>query len=151
LLKTWIYHLIYCHATPSDCKKKSYLICKASAVQFDPVIDPAPILDSLLAILRRGLTEPIRFFPKSSFEYAEKLLIKSASDASALRSAGRKWLGSNFAKNAQGESQDPYYNLCFRHLDPFDEDFKKLALTIFEPLLAHRREIKIEGRFGGQS
>ena len=86
---------------------------------------------------------PIPFFPKSSFEYAEQVLRKSKPETTALLRAKKKWVGSEFAKTAKGESQDPYYDLCFRQFDPLDEQFQKVAIQVFEPLLAHSREIKL--------
>jgi exodeoxyribonuclease V gamma subunit len=143
LLKTWIYHLLYCLTASAEDEKISYLICKDSTTQFAPVIDPIPILTTLTRKFRLGLQEPIHFFPETSFEYAERLLKKSASDSTAIHNAERKWLGNDFLKYGRGESRDPYYDLCFRHLDPIDETFRKTALEIFEPLLAHIQDIKI--------
>jgi exodeoxyribonuclease V gamma subunit len=143
LLRTWIYHLIYCLLAPPDYEKSSYLICKDSAIQFGPLTDSLPILESLLRIYRQGLEIPIHFFPKSSFEYAEQVLRKSKPETAALLRAKKKWVGSEFAKTAKGESEDPYYDLCFRQFDPLDEQFQKVAIQVFEPLLAHSREIKL--------
>ncbi|CAB1061282.1 Exodeoxyribonuclease V gamma chain (EC [Olavius sp. associated proteobacterium Delta 1] len=142
LLKTWIYHLVYCHTAPPDYEKNSYLICKDAAVQFEPLADSLPLLAALLQIYRQGLEIPLHFFPKSSFEYADAVLSKSKPETTALLQAKKKWVGSEFAKHARPESKDPYYDLCFRQFDPFDKQFKKLAIKVFEPLLAHSRKIK---------
>jgi exodeoxyribonuclease V gamma subunit len=143
LLQAWIYHLVYCSTAPSHYNKNSFLICKDSALQFEPLTDSLPFLEILLVLFRQGLEEPIRFFPNSSYEYAEQLLKKATSEPSALSKARKKWVGSDFAKYAKGESTDPYYDLCFRRLDPLDDTFKDIALQVFEPMLAHSREIKL--------
>jgi exodeoxyribonuclease V gamma subunit len=143
LLKAWIHHLIYCHSAPPHYPRNSYLICKDVGVQFEPLTDSLSILTALLRIYRQGLEFPLHFFPISSFEYAEKVLRKSKPESTALLMAKKKWAGSEFAKNARPESQDPYYDLCFRHFDPLDEQFMKIAVTIFEPLLSHSREFKL--------
>ena len=52
-------------------------------------------------------------------------------------------MGSEFEKYAKGESRDPYYELCFRLRDPLDDEFKEMAVEIFEPLLAHCKDIII--------
>jgi exodeoxyribonuclease V gamma subunit len=143
LLKAWIYHLIYCHCAPSHYPRHSFLICKDKGVQFEPLTDSLPILKALLRIYRQGLEIPLHFFPLSSFEFAEKVLRKTKPESAALLMAKNKWTGSEFAKNAGPESQDPYYDLCFRHFDPLDEQFMKMAITIFEPLLYHSREFKL--------
>jgi len=143
LLKAWIYHVIYCHSAPPHYPRNSYLICKDVGVEFEPLTDSLSILDALLRIYRQGLEIPLHFFPQSSFEYAEKVLRKSKPESTALLMAKKKWAGSEFAKNASPESQDPYYDLCFRQFDPLDEQFMKIAITIFEPLLSHSREFKL--------
>lgn len=141
LLNTWIYHLIYCHSAPPHYQKNSYLICKNAGVQFEPLADSLPILGTLLRIYRQGLEIPLHFFPQSAFEYADNVLRKSLPESIALLRAGKKWVGSEFAKNAKPESQDPYYDLCFRQFDPLDEQFKHVAIKVFEPLLSHSHEI----------
>jgi exodeoxyribonuclease V gamma subunit len=143
LLKTWIYHLAYCSTAPSNYNKRSVLICKDSAIRFEPVTDSLPILEDLLTIFRRGLEEPIHFFPRSSYEYAEQFLRKAAPAPSALSRARKKWVGSDFAKYAAGESADPFYDLCFRRSDPIDENFQEIALQVFQPMFAYGREIKL--------
>jgi exodeoxyribonuclease V gamma subunit len=141
LLKSWIYHLICCHAGPANYQGTSFLICKDAAVQFDRVTDSGPILQDLLGLFHQGLVLPIRFFPNSSYEYAEHLLNKAASELAALNKAKRKWIGSQFADYATGESNDPYYDLCFRQSEPLDEAFEDIAVHVFSPLLAHSKEI----------
>ena len=143
LLKAWIYHLVYCQLAPSDSPRRSYLLCKDTQVQIEPVADSLSILKDLLALIRNGLERPIYFFPKSSYEYAEQLVKKSATEFSALQKARRRWLGSDFSDYSDGESNDPYYDLCFRRLDPLDEAFQKNAMSVFKPLLAHSKEIRL--------
>ena len=141
LLKSWIYHLVGCHTAPTGYHRNSFLICKDSAVQFSRVPHSRRILQDLLVLFRRGLEQPIHFFPDSSYVYAEHLLVRSASEQAALNKARRKWIGSEFAKYAKGESEDPYYDLCFRQLEPLDEAFEDIAVSVFSPLLAHCKEI----------
>ena len=141
LLKSWVYHLVWCHAAPAGGRRTSFLICKDSTVRFDWLPDSQRILEDLLNLFRRGLMRPIHFFPDSSFEYAEHVLKKTASKQAALNKARRKWNGSQFAGYAKGESDDPYYNLCFRHSDPLDEAFEDIAVRVFSPLLGHCREM----------
>ncbi len=141
LLNSWIYHLVFCDIAPPDSRLCSLLICRDSAVQFDRVADSRPILQGLLALFQRGLEQPIHFFPESSYVYAEHLLKRSASEQAAMNKARRKWLGSEFAKYAKGESEDPYFDLCFRRSEPLEEAFKEIAVAVYSPLLAHSREI----------
>ena len=142
ILNSWIYHLVFCIEAPPEYHQTSFLICKDSALQFDPVPESRRLLKELIGLFRRGLEEPIHFFPDSSFEYAEHRLQNAGSEQLALNKAGKKWQGGDSAKKyAQAESEDPYYDLCFRHLDPLDDEFAKIAMKVFEPILAYSREI----------
>ena len=111
-------------------------------MQFTPVPESKALLEDLLSLFRCGLEEPIHFYPDTSYEYAEHKLNKSGSDQSALAKAGLKWRGGDSLKKyTQAESDDPYYDLCFRRMDPLDDEFKKIALTVFEPILEHSKEV----------
>ncbi len=145
ILTSWIYHLVLCREAPPEYQQASFLICKDSAVQFMPVPESTAVLEDLLDLFRCGLEEPIHFFPDTSREYAEHKLNTSLSDQSALARAERKWRsGDSFQKYSQAESEDPYYDLCFRRVDPLDDEFKKIALTVFEPIFAFSKEIRLE-------
>ncbi len=84
------------------------------------------------------MSEPLHFFPESSFEYSQKVLIKNQTEQAALNFAQKKWIGSDFSR---GESEDPYFELCFGKTDPLDKDFEKIAEKIFAPFLDHCTEI----------
>lgn len=139
LLKSWIYHLVLCllcrNSDPSSpYPQKSLFICKDSTWEFSPVDNSNDILDYLLLLYWNGLSKPVHFFPESSFEYAEKVLIKNRSCQAAAEDARKRWFGSDF--NA-GESKDQYFSLCFGRTDPIDREFQKIAKEIFAPLLSH--------------
>jgi exodeoxyribonuclease V gamma subunit len=142
ILSSWIYHLVMCHAAPPDYPRTSFLICKDSAIEFGPVPESEPVIANLLKLFRSGLEAPVHFFPETSHEYAHQKLTKSLSDPSALAKAGQKWRGGNPPrKYTKAESDDPYYDLSFRRVDPLDDEFKKIALNVFAPLMEHSREI----------
>ncbi len=92
----------------------------------------------LLELYRNGLSTLIHFFPESSYEYAKQLLTKQQPGPKAMALGQKKWTGTDFSR---GESEDPYYERCFCHIDPIDEQFCKMAEGVFEPLLANCREI----------
>jgi len=63
---------------------------KDSAIQFEPVADGLPLLEDLLTLFRRGLEQSIHFFLRSSYEYADQLLKKVASESAALARVRKK-------------------------------------------------------------
>ena len=140
LLKTWIYHLIYCEVKPESWPAESFLLCKDKSQVFSKPAHPGMILENLLKLFRQGLTEPIHFFPETSFEYVQQILKKKDNQQYALIKAKNKWQGSDFNR---GEIEDPYYQRCFNNLDPMDESFEDIAKRIYLPILEHHTEIAI--------
>jgi exodeoxyribonuclease V gamma subunit len=142
ILASWIYHLALCHQAPTEYPRTSFLICKDSAMRFGPVTEVKALLEGLVNLYRQGLEQPIHFFPDTSHEYADYKLNRSVSGQGALEKAGLKWRGVDSPRKYNRiESDDPYYDLCFRRLDPLDETFTKTALAVFEPLFGHSEEI----------
>jgi exodeoxyribonuclease V gamma subunit len=138
LIKTWIHHVILCVLIKGKSPVKSFLLCKDAAWEFAPVSNSPDILNDLLKLFWKGMSEPLHFFPESSFEYARQLLLKHQTKPAALNAAKNKWTGNDFSR---GESQDPYFERCFGKADPFDDEFEKSSEQVFAPLLDHCREI----------
>ena len=139
-MKTWIYHLVYCEVKPESWPAESFLLCKDKSQVFSKPAHPGMILENLLKLFRQGLTEPIHFFPETSFEYVQQILKKKDNQQYALIKAKNKWQGSDFNR---GEIEDPYYQRCFNNLDPMDESFEDIAKRIYLPILEHHTEIAI--------
>lgn len=140
ILKTWIYHLILCALVEDKKHAQSLLLCKDKACEFKQVSDAQDRIHHLLQLYWKGMSEPLHFFPESSFEYMRKILLKNQTRPEALNSAKKKWDGSDFTR---GESEEPYFELCFGKTDPLDEAFENLAKEIFTPLLKHYTETRL--------
>jgi exodeoxyribonuclease V gamma subunit len=85
-------------------------------------------------MFKAGLAKPLHFFPVSSLEYVQQEQLKGKSKTTALTQAQKKWLGSDYAR---GESDDPYYDICFKMTDPLDQSFEEVSKAVFGPLLAN--------------
>ena len=140
LLNTWIYHLLACALLEGKSSVQSFLLCKDAACEFTHVSNAFDILKILLNFYWEGMSVPLHFFPVSSFEYVYTILLKNRIQPAALKAAQRKWSGSDFS---HGESKDPYFERCFGKKDPLDNDFEKISMKIFSPLLNHCREIML--------
>ena len=134
LLRSWIYHLAFCAAAPKDWLPQSAIIFKNAAWQFSPVDRHRKILMDLFNMFKAGLAKPLHFFPVSSLEYVQQEQLKGKSKTTALTQAQKKWLGSDYAR---GESDDPYYDICFKMTDPLDQSFEEVSKAVFGPLLAN--------------
>lgn len=140
LLNTWIYHLVINALLEHKHSVQSILLCKDAAWEFMPVSNALDIIKYLLNIYWKGMSDPLHFFPVSSFEYVCKILLKNQTQPFALKTAQRKWNGSDFSR---GESKDPYFERCFGKNDPLDKDFEKISMKIYSPLLNHCKEIML--------
>jgi exodeoxyribonuclease V gamma subunit len=138
LLNTWIYHIILSAAIEENNPSTSYVICKDAIWEFAVVEKPRDLLIDLLELYWDGMSEPLPFFPESSFEYVRQTQLKNRTKKVGLNFARTKWTGSDFVR---GESEDPYFDLCFGKTNPLGEIFQTTANKIFSPLLLHRKEI----------
>ena len=125
-LRLWIEHLILSACAPEGRSGESILVTLDAEPRFEPVADAVPILRTLLGYYWQGLTRPLKFFPRTSFAFANKR---------DLNNARTVWSGERFPENI-----DPYYALCFAETDPLDGEFQELAIAILEPMLAHQVE-----------
>ena len=135
-LRLWIHHLILLAGGHDPIE--STLIGYDQAWSYPPVGNAQAIIEQLLISCWKGLSVPLKFFPESSLKFAEQLLLKVKGEPEALRAARSVWAGSDYQR---GESDDPYYRRCFGEQYHLDEEFQRLALLVYEPLLKHRTAI----------
>jgi exodeoxyribonuclease V gamma subunit len=133
-LRAWICHLARC-AADSDAAPETVLIGVDEVVKFSPLENALAILANLLEIYWNGLSRPLPFFPLSALEYAKAKLSPYAK-TSPLNKARQAWYGSR--GNNDGEKNDRYYDFCFPDGDPLDQEFTRLALEVFEPMLRNQ-------------
>jgi exodeoxyribonuclease V gamma subunit len=127
-VRTWIEHLLL-NASQEEGYPRESLLCMADGSRiFRPVENAADVLQTILALYWEGLMKPLRFFPASAMAYAYKLEWD-------LERARKRWEeGYNFS----GEGEDPYFQLCFGQVDPFNAEFERVSRTFLEPLLQHQ-------------
>jgi exodeoxyribonuclease V gamma subunit len=121
-LAAWLTHLVAAAASPDPTETR--WISRDGSFRFTPCNDAQSILESLLQLYRRGLSEPIHFFPKSAWKY-----IQSGRDLGKARAAWHPTYG-----GARGEDKHEAYRLALRGIgDPLDADFIACAETVFGP------------------
>ena len=127
-LQAWLQHLALCALAPGGVARRTHWVARDGAFGFDPVADAAARLRELVALYRRGLCEPLRFFPRSAWA----LLTQSEA---AARSTWQRYGGG-------GEHDDAAYRLALRGVEePLDAGFVALAHTVYDPLLEHLAEV----------
>jgi len=137
LLNAWVHHLLL-NAEPKtselDKARKLYttqILGIDQSLQFTPIKNPRMLLRALLKLYLQGLTEPLPFFPETSFAYAQKLWQGKGKDA-ALKAAKAIWIGNDYNL---GESDESHYRLCFKQGLELDKRFQGIAKIVFMPLL----------------
>jgi exodeoxyribonuclease V gamma subunit len=129
-LKAWIYHLVINHAGCGKYPNSSLLFFDDQTLRYLPVDRSEQYLDALLGLYWQGLRKPLKFFPESSWEYANQIE-KGSETSRAMQSARGKWDGFLFP-----ERENPYYRLCFGD-DSLDNEFQQRAIEIIGPILKH--------------
>ena len=145
LLRAWIEHLLW-NATGGS-PSPAVVVATDAVWKLSPVADAPAQLEKLLALYWRGLSEPLKFFPESSFAFATAdFKLRTGTSGRSKKTpadcALEKWAGSEFSKFTP-ESADAYFDLFFRNAAPLDEDFQRLARAVFDPLLASAVEEKL--------
>lgn len=136
-LDVWVHHVILNCAGKAKYPRASIFARMGGAWFLNPLQDPIEELKKLCSLYFAGMTKPLKFFPKTSSKYAERML-RGRGHGEALKAARSDWEGSDFG---WGEREDPYHKLCFGNMDPLDDDFAALALSVFEPLIRNRDKI----------
>jgi exodeoxyribonuclease V gamma subunit len=140
-LQAWLRQLVL-NAIGNDAyPRRSFLFGSDGACEYSPVDEAREILEKLLKTYGTGLCKPLKFFPESSWAYAQAVILKGKPKEAGLEEAKKVWEGSDFGERP-GECEDPYFSLCFRNADPLDAEFQRIAEEIFAPLLAHQKDLQ---------
>jgi exodeoxyribonuclease V gamma subunit len=142
LLRFWVQHLVLSAMRAPAQRSDGVLIGREQLLAALPLDNAPELLAALLALYWKGLSRPLKFFPQTALAYAEAAL-KQESGESKRDPAGAarlSWEGSSFNR-IPGECEDAYFDLCFRNVDPLDEDFQQTARAVFEPLLRALHEV----------
>jgi exodeoxyribonuclease V gamma subunit len=122
-LGLWIRHLALNAVRPKGVALTSRCIGQDAILTLRPVNDPIGALKELLQLYFAGLVHPLHFFPRSACIYFERGVIDSY--------VKNTWAPARFADTPPGERDDPYNELAYRGVDPLDEEFERIARTVF--------------------
>jgi exodeoxyribonuclease V gamma subunit len=164
LLRWWVQHLVLNTVllSKADCRRgdgspprtinhqlskpsipRSAVLVGREQVLGAPQLDNAPeLLAGLLDLYWKGLTRPLKFFPQTAWAYAEAARKQESGDSKRDPTGAARliWEGNSFNR-IPGECEDAYLDLCFRNVNPLDEEFQQIARAVFEPLLSVLEEV----------
>lgn len=140
LLHSFICHLALALTTNRSIPETTILICKDAVWRFGPVEQPESVFQDYLNLYWIGLQAPLPFFCRTSFEYAQQLLIYQREPLEAMGFAIKTWIGNEYIA---GEGADPYYERCFGPNPPLGPEFEKLAMRVFRPLFCAGEKLPV--------
>ena len=128
-LNLWIRHLAV--AVEAGGAEESLFVaedagCRFLAIDREAAMEP---LSLLLMLYRQGQRVPLKFFPRTSWQYAE-----------AGKEWEEVWHGREYA-SIPGEGENAAYHLVFRDQEPLDEAFRELAEAVYGPLIEYLEEL----------
>lgn len=138
-LNAWIHHLLLSSREKGPVPRETILLGKDNRAAFKP-LEPAEsraALEDLVGFFRNGLEIPLCFFPKTSYAFAEAVVVKGKPADRALQAAKSKW---DSGYHYTGESENIYRRRSFGSDMPESPDFQETALAIFRPLFAAMTE-----------
>jgi len=134
-LQIWLTHLFLHLAPVSEGIRQSIYMGEDMTCRYPPLANHEEHLAKLLAIYWKGLHHPLHFFPRASLAYGEAIF-NGKDEAAAINAALGKWDGF-----MEKERENPYFRICFPDMDPLDETFAELSLSIFGPILTCEEKI----------
>ena len=130
LLEAWIHHLALCCDPPAGARLQTRWLTLDGGFCFRAPDAPHALLRQLLALYRRGLSEPVHFFPKTAWKFIEGGAVRNKAEQAWKVSPQRPF----------AESADPAYRLALRgRTEVLDAEFERLAAQVFQPMLEHRQ------------
>ncbi|MFH2065299.1 MAG: exodeoxyribonuclease V subunit gamma [Pseudomonadota bacterium] len=148
LFAVWVKHLIINHIAPANYPRYTVLgglsgssVKDASwtETRFLPVDNAGELLTGLADCYLSGIRKPLKFFPKTSYRFADLIQNAGHSPGEALKKAETLWIGND---HASGEYHDRYVQFCFKNEMVLDEAFAKIAVDIFKPMMMHSENQK---------
>jgi exodeoxyribonuclease V gamma subunit len=139
-LRLWISHLLMNTLVKGADVRPGTLVGRDRAWRFAPVENAESVLAQWLNVYWTGLSTPLKFFPETSWRYAEQIITRGRSREEALRAAGRIWRLSGYG---HAESDDRYYQRCFGNGDPLDDEFEQLSILLLAPIFRHMTEARV--------
>ncbi|MDR2092552.1 MAG: exodeoxyribonuclease V subunit gamma [Azoarcus sp.] len=129
-LYAWLDHLVLCAAPPPGMNCRTLGLTRDTGFALRPLTpaDARARLEELLKLYREGLRRPLRFFPKSAWEYTSH-----ADEIKGLAEADKKWRDGDYP-----EKNDAAWHLALRGADDtLDNCFRRNAATVFGTLREH--------------
>ena len=140
-LKAWLRGII-AKVLGNVSPSKSILCSRDSTLSFTIPQDADMYLKEVINCYVRTMDSPIHFFPATSWAFAEQSIRKNKSADEALAAAREVWNGNEYS-SMTGEANDLFNVQCFSNTDPLDDEFMRLSLLLFEPIIRNEEKVDL--------
>lgn len=114
------------------------LVAEDTVVRFEPVPDSRERITELAGLYRRGLCEPLPFFPETSLAFVKAEAEGKKNPVTAAEAAWYSETG-----HGPNESADSFIGLAFHHSErPLDGQWEEIARAVFGPLVSAMKKGK---------
>ncbi|OWY39015.1 exodeoxyribonuclease V subunit gamma [Xenophilus sp. AP218F] len=134
-VELWLGHLLLCAARPAGVACRTVCYDDAGSLALEDEPSARELLRPWVARWRQGQRQPLPFFGRTSWAYAEALAAKPDDRAGAMDKALQKWSPAFVADGGMAQQDEAPIALAFRHQQPLDDPlFAQLAETLLVPL-----------------
>ena len=123
----WVTHLVLQLIASPEVPPRSRWLASDGEFVLTPVVDASTQLAALVRLYCEGLERPLPLFPACAWDFVN-------TPKRPWGAARDRWEGNEYLI---GEGEDPYHALVFRDRDPLDDEFARLAATMFGPWAEH--------------
>lgn len=131
-IRAWLSHLLFNLSPVEGRTFETRLVMRDRILRYAPIDSARELLEQLLSAYRKGLSEPLPFFPKCSTAWCEA---NGKAEHERLDAALRAW--NDGYDGRPGEGSDPAVNRCFGDEPPFGDMFRNLADALIGPMIMH--------------
>lgn len=139
-IRLWIYHLLLCCSSDNGEEVLSVFVGReGEKVAVKHVHNAGDYLKTLVDLWKLGRKKPLPFFPNSSWVYAKAVRLGKSGNGSPEEICGGEW---NDRYNRRGEYYDPAVRIAFRGREALNDEFCRVALEVFGPMIEHIEDEK---------
>lgn len=131
----WLSHLILCAARPPGVACRTVCYDDTGSLLLEEEPEALALLEPWLARWRQGQDQPLPWFGRTSWAYAETLAAEPERRDKAMQKALEKWDPSFVREGGMAQKDEAAIALAFRNQQPLDDPlFAQLAETLLLPL-----------------
>ena len=135
LVALWLWHLILCAVRPTGVSCRSACYDEARLWQLKDEQSALALLEPWLVFWRQGQDQPLPFFSRTSWAYAEALAAEPCRRDKAMHKAHGKWSQSVNREGMVAQKDEATCALAFRNQQPLkDPLFIQMAEILLLPL-----------------